>query len=142
MGADRVIDPSTGGEAARQEILEETDGRGVDVAVEMSGHPNALTLAFEALTPGGRVSLLGLFARPATLDVDAALIFKAARVHGIFGRRMFTTWYQVRALLERPEFRAKMAEIITHRMPIRDLPKAMELIETQQAAKVSLEPRW
>lgn len=142
MGADRVIDPRGAAGAAAREILEETEGRGVDVVTEMSGHPSALTLAFEALTPGGRVSLLGLYDRPATLDVDAALIFKAARVHGIFGRRMFTTWYQVRSLLERPELRAKMAEIITHRVPIGELPKAMQLIETQQAAKVSLEPRW
>ncbi|HEV2165390.1 MAG TPA: L-threonine 3-dehydrogenase [Thermoplasmata archaeon] len=142
MGADHVLDPRGEEGAASKTIHEETEGRGVDVVVEMSGHPSALALAFEALTPGGRVSLLGLYDRPATLNVDDALIFKAARVHGIFGRRMFTTWYQVRALLERPEFRSKMAEIITHRVPIRDLPKAMELIETQKAAKVSLEPRW
>jgi threonine 3-dehydrogenase len=142
MGADRVIDPSAEGTHALEAILAETDGRGVDVAVEMSGHPASLTLAFEALTPGGRVSLLGLYDTPVTVDLNTLAIFRAARVYGIFGRRMFTTWYQVRGLLEKPEFRARMAEIITHRLPVRDLPKAMELIESRQAAKVSLEPRW
>ncbi len=142
MGADRVIDPSAGAEAARAAVLEETEGRGADVAVEMSGHPASLALALDTLTPGGRVSLLGLFDRAATIELDSAVIFRAARVHGIFGRRMFSTWQQVRGLLGKPEFREKMGEIITHRVPIRDLPRAMELIESRQAAKVSLEPRW
>ncbi len=142
MGADRVINPVAEGATALRTIRDETDGRGVDVAVEMSGHPASLRLAFESLTAGGRVSLLGLFDSDATIDLDNAVIFKAARVHGIFGRRMFATWYQVRGLLERSELREKMAAIITHRVPLGELPRAMELIESMQAAKVSLEARW
>lgn len=142
MGADRVVQPVEAGADAAGQIREALDGRGADVALEMSGHPAALPLLFDALTPGGRVSLLGLFGRTATLDVDAALIFKAARVHGIFGRRMFTTWYQVKSLLARPAFREQMAQIITHRVPIAELGRAMELIESGQAAKVALEAKW
>jgi len=142
MGADRVFDPAAEGDGLVRKILADTDGNGVDVAVEMSGHPGALPALFGGLTPGGRVSLLGLFDRPSTIDLDDAIIFRAARIHGIFGRRMFSTWYQVRGLLARPEFREKMAQIITHRLPIAQLPRAMELITTSQAAKVSLEGRW
>jgi threonine 3-dehydrogenase len=108
----------------------------------MSGHPSSLTLAFNALTPGGRVSLLGLFDGPASLDFDNAIVFKAARVHGIFGRRMFDTWYQVKGLLARPSFREKVAQVITHRVAIPEIAQAMELIESGRAAKVSLEARW
>jgi threonine 3-dehydrogenase len=142
MGADRVLDPTDPNVPAVKTIREETDGRGVDVAVEMAGHPAALKLAFDALTPGGRISLLGLFDHDASLNFNDAIIFKAAKVHGIYGRRMFETWFQVKGLLADPAFREKMSQIITHRVPIRDLPKAMELIESMQAAKVSLEPRW
>lgn len=142
MGADHVLDPSVEGAGLSDTIRRETDGHGVDVAVEMSGHPASLKLVFDALTPGGRVSLLGLLDREAPLNFDDAIIFKAARVHGIFGRRMFATWYQVKGLLAKPEFRGKVSQIITHRIPIRDLPRAMDLIETGQAAKVSLEARW
>jgi threonine 3-dehydrogenase len=70
------------------------------------------------------------------------VIFKAARIHGIFGRRMFSTWYQVKGLLAKPEFREKMSQIITHRVAMKDLPKAMELIASQKTAKVSLEAKW
>ena len=142
MGVDRVYNPIEMGDRLAPTLLEETDGNGVDVVAEMSGHPSAIKLAFEALTPGGRVSLLGLFDWDQKLNVNDGLIFKAARVHGIFGRRMFETWYQVRGLLTRPDFREKMGQIITHRVPIAELPRAMELIESMQAAKVSLEARW
>jgi len=108
----------------------------------MSGNPSALKLVFDALTPGGRVSLLGLFDHEASIDWDDAVIFKAAKIHGIFGRRMFETWFQVKGLLADPAFREKMSEIITHRVPIRDLPRAMELVQSMRAAKVSLETRW
>jgi len=141
MGADAVLDPTADG-AKLTDRVREASGGGVDVALEMSGHPASLTLVFDALTPGGRVSLLGLFDRPATLDFDSALVLKAAQVHGIFGRRMFETWYQVKSLLTRPSFREKVREIITHRVPIPEVARAMELIESQQAAKVSLEAKW
>ncbi len=142
MGADQVYNPLEVGADLARTIVSETEGQGVDVSLEMSGHPSSLRLAFEALTSGGRVSLLGLLDKEASLDFDNAMIFKAARVYGIFGRRMFSTWYQVKGLLARPELRTKMAEIITHRVAIGELPRAMELIQSMQAAKVSLEPRW
>ncbi len=142
MGADRVFNPVEAGPNLARTIVEETDGRGVDVALEMSGHPSSLQLVFDALTPGGRVSLLGLFDREATLNLDDAIIFKAAKVQGIFGRRMFDTWYQVKGLLAKPELREKMTRIITHRVPVSELPRAMDLIQSMQAAKVSLEAKW
>jgi threonine 3-dehydrogenase len=142
MGADLVLDPTAADGKLVDRIREASGGRGVDVALEMSGHPASLSLVFDALTAGGRVSLLGLLDRPATLDVDSAIVLKAAQVRGIFGRRMFSTWYHVKSLLARPAFRDKVHGIITHRVPIPEVGRAMELIESKQAAKVSLEARW
>ncbi len=141
MGVDAVLDP-TAPDGPLAERVRAAAGGGVDVALEMSGHPSSLALVFDALTPGGRVSLLGLFDRPATIDVDNAIVFRAARVQGIFGRRMFATWYQVKSLLARPAFREKVRAIITHRVPIPEVGRAMELIASHRAAKVSLEARW
>ncbi|MCI4330768.1 MAG: L-threonine 3-dehydrogenase [Thermoplasmata archaeon] len=142
MGADLVVDPSQPGSTPARQILDATGGRGVDVAVEMSGHPGGLKLAFDALAPGGRVSLLGIFEGESSLNFDDAIIFKAARVHGIYGRRMFETWYQVKGLLTQGAFREKMAQIVTHRLPMREIPKAMELMKSGTAAKISLQPGW
>lgn len=142
MGADAVLDPTAEETPIATRVREATHGHGADVALEMSGHPASLQLAFESLTPGGRVSMLGLFDRPATLDFDNAVVFKAARVHGIFGRRMFETWFQVKGLLARESFREKVRAIITHRVPIPEIGRAMELIRGRQAAKISLEAKW
>src|SRR5437016_1333347 len=67
MGANYIINPREV-DPVRQ-ILAITDGLGVDVVLEMSGHPVAIRQGFKALRSGGRVSLLGL---PANL-VELAL---------------------------------------------------------------------
>lgn len=142
MGADLVLNPRTEGDGLAQRIREAAGGHGVDVATEMSGHPSSLPLVFDALRPGGRVSLLGLFDGPVPLNVDDAIIFRAARVHGIFGRRMFDTWFTVKGLLQSPRFREQMGQIVTHRVPIAELGRAMDLIRSNEAAKVSLLAEW
>jgi len=142
MGADMVLSAKKEGEKLVEIIVDATDGNGVDVVLEMSGDPNAVRQAFEILTPGGRVSLLGILEKPMELDLNNALIFKAATVYGITGRRMFETWYQVWGLLAKPSFREKISAIITHRMPMRDIIKGIELIKSKQAGKVTLEPKW
>ena len=67
MGADLVLD-------ARDDVVArlraETDGNGVDIVLEMSGAAAALHQGLAALTNGGRVSLLGTHAVPATIDLS------------------------------------------------------------------------
>lgn len=142
MGADKVLNAREEGENIHKIILDETDGEGVDVALEMSGAPQALQQAFKILTPGGRVSLLGLFDKPVKLDFNNAIIFKAAHIYGISGRRMFQTWHQIKGLLSNPEFRNKVGSIITHKLAMRDFEEGIDLINSKKAAKVVLEPEW
>jgi len=142
MGADMVLSAKEEGDKLVKTIVDATDGNGVDVALEMSGDPNAVRQAFEMLTPGGRVSLLGILEKPIDVDLNSAMIFKSATVYGITGRRMFETWYQVRGLLAKPSFKEKIAAVITHRIPIRDISKGLDLIKSKQAGKVVLEPKW
>jgi len=142
MGADLVLDAQKEGNRIVPKILAATNDRGVDVVLEMSGNPFAVKQAFDILTPGGRVSLLGVFDRAVELDLNNAVIFKAAQVYGITGRRMFQTWYQVKGLLSKPAFKKKIKELITHRVPIFEIGRAMDLIINKQAAKVALEIKW
>jgi len=142
MGADLVLSAREERENIIKIIRDETGGNGVDVALEMSGSPMAVRQAFEMLTLGGRVSLLGILEKPMELDLNNAVVFKAATVYGITGRRMFQTWYQVKGLLSNPNFRNKIASIITHRIPMRDVAKGIDLLNIKQAGKVALEPKW
>jgi len=142
MGADLVLDAGMGTEALVRAVKEATDGNGADVCLEMSGAAAALKQCFEMLTPGGRVSILGLYNDTVSLDVNNAITFKSATVFGITGRKMFQTWDQMYALLKKPAFREKIASIISHSIPVRDIEEGMHLIRTKEAAKVSLRPEW
>ena len=142
MGADLVLDAAMPYDELVKAVMDNTDGNGADVALEMSGAEPALHQAFDMLTPGGRVSILGLYSDPVTLDVNNAITFKSATVYGITGRRMFETWDEMNKILKDEDFRAKLSSILSHTLPIRDIAQGMEMIRTRQSAKVSLVPEW
>ena len=142
MGAEMVFDATMGTDAIVTEVMELTGGNGVDIALEMSGALVAPEQVFRMLTPGGRVSVLGLYDEAVCLDLNNMLTFKGATVYGITGRRVPQTWEKTAEFLKDPVFREKMSSIITHRVPIGDIDKAMELIHRKQAGKISLIPKW
>jgi threonine 3-dehydrogenase len=136
MGADLALDPAT--ENAEAQVLEATGGTGVDVLLEMSGHPEAIRLGFAMLRTGGRASLLGIPSRPFELDFARDIIFKGAIVQGINGRKIFETWFQMEALLATGKLNLEPA--ITHRLKLAEFPLAMQLLQTGEAIKVVMRP--
>jgi threonine dehydrogenase-like Zn-dependent dehydrogenase len=50
----------TDAQGLRERVLQLTDGRGADVAIEVVGHSSALRMAFELLRPWGRISSVGV----------------------------------------------------------------------------------
>jgi threonine 3-dehydrogenase len=135
MGADVAIN---GHEDVVARLRELTGGVGVDVVLEMSGAEVAIRQGFEAVTNGGRVSLLGIPERPITLDLASDVIFKGLRVYGITGRKMFETWYRTQALLAQG---LDLTPIVTHRIAMRDYHQAFELLAGGHAGKVVLLPQ-
>jgi len=135
MGADLALDARTD---VVSRLRAETDGNGVDIVLEMSGQSSALHQGLEAVTNGGRVSLLGTHTVPATLDLSKEVIFKGLRIYGITGRQLWDTWYRTTALLEEG---LDLSPIITHRLPLADYAKAFELVASGHAGKVVLLPQ-
>src|SRR6201981_481414 len=72
MKADYVLDPSR--ENASAFVMEKTAGLGVDVVLEMAGHPDSIRTAFDIVRRGGRISLLGLTSKPVSLNFSADII--------------------------------------------------------------------
>ena len=132
MGADLVLDPSEGD--VEEQILAATSGTGVDVLLEMSGHPAAIRQGFSLLRTGGRASLLGIPSRPLEIDLARDVIFKGATVQGINGRKMFETWFQMEALLASGKL--NLEPVITHRLKLSEFAQAMELLKSGEAIKV------
>jgi threonine 3-dehydrogenase len=119
-------------------VREATAGAGADVVLEMSGNPGAIQQAFKMLRGGGRLSLLGLPTEPVTLDLVPDVIFKGATVQGIYGRRMYDTWYRMLALLKAGALNLDL--IISDRLPLEQFEKAFDLLGQGQASKVLLYP--
>jgi threonine 3-dehydrogenase len=117
-------------------IREATEGVGCDIALEMSGAPGGIRQAFEALRSGGRISILGLPAEPLEFDLSNLIVLKAAEVHGIYGRKMYETWYQTRTLLG--EGLVDVSPIITHRMSLDDFEHGIALLSRGEAGKIIL----
>jgi threonine 3-dehydrogenase len=132
MGADLVLDPSANN--IQEQILEATGGTGVDVLLEMSGHPAAIRLGFSLLRTGGRASLLGIPSQPVEMDLAREIIFKGATVQGINGRKMYETWFQMEALLASGKL--NLEPVITHRLKLAEFPQAMEYLKSGEAIKV------
>ena len=134
MGADYVIDPREVDPV--QQILDSTDGLGVDVVLEMSGHPLAIRQGFKVLRNGGRVSLLGIPSSMVELDFANDIIFKGATVLGISGRLIFDTWYRTRRILEAGQLDLK--QVITHTLPFEQIHDAMEIMKSGDCGKIVL----
>jgi len=136
MKADFVLDPSN--DDVTKIVMEQTGGLGVDVVLEMAGHPTAIRTAFEVVRRGGRISLLGLTSKPISLNFSEDIIFKGITIQGINGRRMYQTWYQMTALLKSGKL--DLHPVITDRMSMADFSKGMERLTSGEASKILLYP--
>jgi threonine 3-dehydrogenase len=78
-----------------------TDGIGVDVVCEMSGSAAAINFGLDIIRMGGTMSLLGLPAGHSVTidDYTRNVIFKGVTLHGIIGRRMYSTWQRMLGML-------------------------------------------
>jgi NADPH:quinone reductase-like Zn-dependent oxidoreductase len=81
LGAAHVINYKTNPEWGR-EVVDATDGRGVDHVVEVGG-PGTLAQSIRAVRVGGHISLIGVLTGRSGEVPTAALMFKQARLVGI-----------------------------------------------------------
>ena len=100
----------------------------------MSGHPSQLSLAISAVRPGGRISLLGVYAENSQAINVNDLIFKGIDVHAIVGRRLWETWDQMTELLSSGKL--ILDPVVTHVMHFTQFQEAMELMKAGKAGKV------
>ena len=137
VGADLALSPQEDDvETQAQDIVL---NKGFDVLFEMSGAPPALVQGFRLLKPGADAALLGLM--PNTLpnfDLNNLVIMKGITVHGIAGRRLWETWYQMRALLASGV--VDLEPLITHEFPLSRWEDAIQTMASGQSGKIVMYP--
>jgi len=136
MKADFALNPAT--DNISSIVMEQTGGVGVDVVLEMAGHPDAIRTSFDIVRRGGRISLLGLTSKPISLNFSEDIIFKGITIQGINGRLMYQTWYQMTALLKAGKL--DLHPVITDRIAMKDFSQGMERLKTGEASKILVYP--
>ncbi len=68
FGASHVV--NSGDADWRQQVLDLTDGAGVDVAIEAVGLPSTFTMATQIVRPGGSVANIGVHGKPVELALN------------------------------------------------------------------------
>jgi threonine 3-dehydrogenase len=109
---------------------------GFGVALEMSGAPEAISQAVDALAMGGKLAMLGIPGK--SMDVAwSRIILKALTIKGVYGREMFETWRKMFGLICGG---LDLEPLITHRLDARDFHQGFDAALSGQAGKVVL--RW
>lgn len=136
MGADLALHAAD--DPVLDVVRQATDGEGVDVLLEMSGSPAAIDQGFALLKPGGDAALLGVAPGAFTFDWNHHIVFKAAHVLGISGRRLWQTWYQGRGLIRSGA--VDLSPMVTDHFSLEDFHDAFERMASGDSGKVMLTP--
>ena len=132
MGADKVVNvqATTIKEAMHELGMKE----GFDVGLEMSGVPSAFREMLETLNHGGKIAMLGIPPSDMAIEWDR-LIFKSISLKGIYGRKMFDTWYKMIAMLESG---LNLDPVLTHDFSIDEFQQGFDTMAAGKSGKVLL----
>ena len=132
-GASRVVNVTN--ESLGPVMAELGMTEGFDVGLEMSGAESAFNQMLDSMNHGGRIAVLGIPSGPMTLDIND-VIFKGLDIQGIYGRRIFETWYKMAAMLQSG---LKVDGIVTHRLPAEQFEDAFAIVARGECGKVILD---
>ena len=120
----------------RAEVKKLTEGRGVDLAVEAVGHPEALDLALRLARKAGTVSVTGVHAERA--DVHMGVLWIKALTLTSGHANVIKHLDPVLELLSAGKL--DPAPLVTHHMKLDEAPDAYRAYDNREALKIVLSP--
>ncbi len=129
MGATRVVNVA---HQSLHDVMKDLHMEGFDVGLEMSGNPRAFNDMLGCMYHGGKIAMLGIQPNGASVDWDK-VIFKGLTVQGIYGRRMYETWYKMTQMVLSG---FPLQKVLTHQVAIDDFQKGFDLMDTGNCGKV------
>jgi 2-desacetyl-2-hydroxyethyl bacteriochlorophyllide A dehydrogenase len=123
-------------QSPRDVVKELTAGRGVELAVDAVGHPDALELAIRLARKAGTVVAIGVYAERREVHMGLVwikgLTLKAGPANVIGHVDRVLTMLANRSLDPAP--------LVTHHLPLDDAPEAYRLYDRREALKIVLTP--
>ncbi|HET9849569.1 MAG TPA: zinc-binding alcohol dehydrogenase, partial [Candidatus Dormibacteraeota bacterium] len=142
IGATLAIGPEAG---LVQRVIQETDGVGADVAIEVSGNPRALDQAITTVTFQGTVVVASWYGtKPVSLDLGGAFHRNRVRLRSSqvshLDPALGWAWSAARRLQLATELLGEIswAPLISHRIPLEDAPEAYRLVDERPAETVQV----
>jgi 2-desacetyl-2-hydroxyethyl bacteriochlorophyllide A dehydrogenase len=120
----------------RGEVKKLTEGRGVDLAVDAVGHPDALDLALRLARKAGTVSVTGVYAERTEVHMGVLWI-KALTLHSGHAN-VIKHLDRVLELISSGEL--DPAPLVTHHMKLDEAPEAYRVYDQREALKIVLTP--
>jgi L-iditol 2-dehydrogenase len=119
-------------------IKDLTQARGCDVVVLTAGHGGTVQDALQWVRDGGTITLFGNLAlhRPAEIDANV-LYYREITLRGSYSPSPLEL---VQALHFIESRAVDVDRLITHRLPLEELPQAVELARTRRAVKAIINP--
>ena len=120
----------------RAEVKKLTEGRGVELAVEAVGHPEALDLAMRLARKAGTVSVTGVYAERAEVHMGVLWIKALTLTSG--HANVIKHLDRVLELLSAGKL--DPAPLVTHHMKLDEAPEAYRIYDDREALKIVLTP--
>ena len=141
FGADLTINlDQTSDNEATEQIMGKTEGRGVDVAVECVGMPEAIPQAMNWIRRGGLYLVEGVFTDMGEVLFNPHLIVsKGLRIVGI-SNHPFTAYQASMDLMLRYREQMPLNKFVTHRFPLEQSQEAIETALSGECIKVVFQP--
>lgn len=108
---------------------------GFDIGLEMSGNASAFKDMIANMAHGGNIAMLGIPPEEMAIDWNK-VVFSMLTLKGIYGRKIFETWYQMSVLLQSG---VNIEPVITHRFPAEEYKKGFKAMMSGNCGKVILE---
>ncbi|HPO82546.1 MAG: zinc-dependent alcohol dehydrogenase family protein [Dictyoglomi bacterium] len=135
FGASRVIDP--GSEDLIDVIREETNRRGVDVAIEAVGSGKTILQAINAASDGGRILFFGVAPEDMLIEISPFEVYR--RELTLLGSFVnpFTMDRAVSLISSR---RVNLYPLISEIVPLKDMEKGIDIASSGRAIRVLVKP--
>lgn len=137
MGADEVFNSSN--VDLVEEMKKRTEGRGVDVAIDVSGAGQAINTSLQAVRAGGRFVGVGLPSHPVAINLTEDLFFREIEMTGVSGRLIWQTWEDFTKVMKDPRY--NIERIMGHRFLMKDFEQAIAEIRNGVPGRMILYPR-
>lgn len=136
MGATITINPKK--EDVQERIAEITGGRGVDIAIDITGRYGGLDLATKMVKIGrGKILIPSYYGRAETVDMGTELMLKAPIIHSTHPAYSLNYLHDlVTGLWATAKGVFPIEELITHRFEFEDINEAFETLSSNPSGYI------